>query len=258
MENLPSKETTEGGKPQLPEKQNRTVSDEMTALIPLAGTIELSEADKIILYAPVKEEDIEIRPDGLIYLPWMEYVERLKAVFGMSWAIIPQSMPAIKDNFVMWPGWLIIRGRPAGFAVGEQEYHPNNRTMSYSDAIEGAKSNCLMRLCKGLGISLELWKPSFIRAWKAKNAEEFNDQGRKKWRKKGSINGQAKQETTKAFDWLERMKKAKTLLGEERYYEILTGRYTHTHANEVTEPKEQEEILQELTLAYKGGKKGGE
>lgn len=161
-----------------------SVQDEMTKLIPFAGTIEITEAQRKILFNPVKEEDVEIRPDGLIYLPWMEYVSRLRDAFGISWAIIPKDMPKFEGNHIFWSFYLMIQGKLAGFAIGEQQYHPSNATMTYGDAIEGAKSNALMRLCKGLGISLELWKPSFVRGWKAKYAEEYDDKGRKKWRKK--------------------------------------------------------------------------
>lgn len=162
------------------------VAEEMEKLIPLAGTIELSEEKKKILFAPVKDEDVEIRPDGLIYLPWMEYVSRLRDAFGVSWAIIPKDMPKFQGNHVYWPFYLMIQGKLAGFAIGEQQYHPTNATMTYGDAVEGAKSNALMRLCKGLGISLELWKPSFIRGWKERYAEEYYDEDKKKklWRKK--------------------------------------------------------------------------
>lgn len=147
------------------------IQQEIEKLIPIAGTIELTEEQKKILFAPVDPDTVEIRPDGLIYLPWMEYVTRLRNAFGVSWTILPKGNPSLKDNYIYWGFYLIIQGKPAGFAIGEQEYHPNNPTMTYGDAIEGAKSNALMRLCKGLGISLELWKPSFIRAWKEKYAE---------------------------------------------------------------------------------------
>ncbi len=160
------------------------VQTEMEKLIPYAGTIELTEDQKKILFAPVKEEDIEVRPDGLVYLPWMEYVSRLRDAFGISWAIIPKEMPKFQGNHIYWPFYLMIQGKLAGFAIGEQEYQPSNARMTYGDAVEGAKSNALMRLCKGLGISLELWKPSFVRGWKEKHAEEYDDKGKKRWRKK--------------------------------------------------------------------------
>lgn len=166
------------------EIQKIEIQDQITALIPLAGTIELTKEQMDILYAPVKEEDVEIRPDGLIYLPWMEYATRLRLAFGPP-VMIPYGPPKKLGNFIHWGFWLIIKGRPYGFAVGEQQYFENDR-MTYGDALEGAKSNALMRICKGLGISLELWKPSFVKEWKAKFAETYEERGKTKWRKKDS------------------------------------------------------------------------
>ncbi|MBT9133061.1 MAG: hypothetical protein DDT33_01592 [Firmicutes bacterium] len=181
-----------------------TVQSRMEELIPFAGTIEITEEQRKILFAPVDPESVEIRPDGLVYLPWMAYVERLSRAFGIAWCIIPKDMPKIQGNHMYWPFYLMIQGKLAGFAIGEQEYQPNNPQMSYSDASEGAKSNALMRLCKGIGISLELWKPSFIRAWKAKYAESFlavwpdnkpkldkNGKQKTEWRRKDRKNGEA-------------------------------------------------------------------
>lgn len=174
------------------------IQAQITSLIPLAGTIELTPAQEEILYAPVDEAMVEIRPDGLIYLPWMEYVTRLRKAFGMSWSLIPYGPPKRLGNFIHWAFWLIIRGKPYAFAVGEQQFFENDR-ITYGDALEGCKSNALMRVCKGLGISLELWQPEFRRNWLAKYAESypafdkygkpiFDKHGKQKelWRKKGT------------------------------------------------------------------------
>ena len=162
-----------------------TVQSRMEELIPYAGTIEITGEQKKILFAPVNSESVEIRSDGLVYLPWMEYVSRLRDAFGISWAIIPYGMAKPVGGFLYWPFYLMIQGKLAGFAVGEQEYPPpGNQRMTYGDATEACKSNALMRLCKGIGISLELWKPSFIRDWKAKYAESYQDgKGKTKWRR---------------------------------------------------------------------------
>jgi hypothetical protein len=161
---------------------------EISKLVPGAGQIELTEKQIGILYAPIDEDAVEIRPDGLVYLPWMEYVTRLRQAFGLNWAIIPKDEPRLgpSKSSILWGFYLVIHGKLAGYAIGEQAYSSSNATMNWSDAVEGAKSNALMRLCKGIGISLDLWKPSFIRNWKAKYAEEYVDSGKKKWRKKDS------------------------------------------------------------------------
>lgn len=137
-----------------------------------AGTIMLLPEQEEILYKAVVEEDVEIRPDGLIYLPWMEYATRLRKAFKMKWALVPNGDPKVNGNYVMREFYLIINGTFASSAIGEQLYYPNNATMTWGDACEGAKSNALMRCCKEIGITLELWKPSFVRAWKEKYAEE--------------------------------------------------------------------------------------
>jgi hypothetical protein len=200
-ENLPIEKTDQAPVPALQDKKRESKLDfqeQITDLIHTAGTIEITIIQREILYASVKDEQVEIRPDGLIYLPWMEYVSRLRDAFGVQWAIIPQGMPTAKGDYILWPFWLVIQGKIAGFAVGEQQYYANNPTMTYGDALEGSKSNALMRLCKGIGISLELWKPSFIRNWKQKYSESFpaiwpdgkpkldkNGKQKVEWRKKG-------------------------------------------------------------------------
>lgn len=171
------------------QRQPTTVKDQIFPLIPTIGTIEITDKQEDILYEKVKAEDIEIRPDGLIYLPWMEYVSRLRKAFGMGWGIIPDGQPRQMGLFILWGFYLVIKGKLAGYAMGEQKYQPNNPMMTWGDACEGAKSNALMRLCKGLGISLELWQPKFIKSWIKEYAEEYETKDRsgkkvKRWRKK--------------------------------------------------------------------------
>lgn len=182
---------TPGGKITTVQKQPTTVKDQIYQLIPTVGTIKLTEEETKILYAPVNPEDVEIRPDGLIYLPWMEYVTRLRKAFGMSWGIIPDGLPKPMGLFILWPFYLIIRGKlMSGPAIGEQRYQPNNPMMTWGDACEGAKSNALMRLCKGLGISLELWQPRFIKDWVSKYAESYelkDAKGKPKLNNKGEV-----------------------------------------------------------------------
>lgn len=165
---------------------------EIEAMIQTAGTLVLSAREKEVLFAPVNDADVEIRPDGLVYLPWMEYAGRLRDAFGCEWALIPQGLPKIQGQFVMWGFHFIIRGKLMAYAIGQQEYSSANSRMTWGDACEGAKSNALMRVCKGIGVSLELWQPSFVRTWKEKCAEQYEGKdarGNPKtlWRKKGTI-----------------------------------------------------------------------
>ncbi len=54
-------------------------------------------------------------------------------------------------------------------ARGEQEFF---KPSGVPTASEGAKSNALMRCCKDLGISSELWDPRFIRQFRKKHCIE--------------------------------------------------------------------------------------
>jgi len=242
------------------------IQSQIVKLIPTAGTLELTDKQIEILYDPVNDEDVEIRPDGLIYLPWMEYVTRLRKAFGLKWTIVPQGVPRIEDNLLLWGFYLIIDGKLAGFAYGEQKYSLGSHTMSWGDACEGAKSNALMRLCKGLGISLELWKPSFIKAWKAKNAEsywEYNKYKAKKelkWRKKNKLNNNEKKENndslktngnnTNQYGWyafLKTMQTQKKRVGAKAYYTII-GINGFEKSNQIKNRTIQKKIYRELLL----------
>lgn len=154
------------------------------------GQVSLSDEQKAILYAPVKDEEVEIRPDGLVYLPWVHYVKKLHNAFGMDWALVPKGMPLLQDNFVYWGFFMVVKGSLMGFAIGQQEYYATNDRMTWGDACEGAKSNALMRLCKQVGIGLELWDPQFNRRWVKEYATfEWSEYKGKKqkiwWRKDG-------------------------------------------------------------------------
>jgi hypothetical protein len=262
-----------------------TVSTEIIKLIPTAGTLELIDEQRNILYEPVHDEDIEIRPDGQIYLPWVEYADRLDRAFGGGgWTMVEHGSPRLEGNIVIWGFHLIIKGRYCGIAYGGQEYHPNNPTMNWADAIEGAKSNALMRLCKGIGVSKELWRPSFIKKYKEKYAESYQGQDRygntkTLWRKKADhkeptepegdipnpfeqkpkpplmvsliwIDGKKRKVTvTEAMEAFESMKSDK-YLGEKPYRDILGGCGYENKGSLAHNPKELERVWNELVKEW--------
>lgn len=248
---------------------------DMSCLLPSAGTLTTTKEQQMELYKPFSNEEIEIRPDGLIYLPWMEYVTRLRTIFGTNWALIPQGLPRKEGNLILWMFGLVIEGKLMGMSLGQQEYYDNNPMMTWGDAVEGAKSNALMRLCKGIGMGLELWKPSFIKAWKKKHAETYqgvdrNNRPKTLWRKKGSetITEPLPEPTVKdkteplsmpistpldGFPaMMSRFDKAKraivTITGNsDEYYMVLTT-YGVGHANEFPDFATMEKALADLSL----------
>lgn len=140
-----------------------------------------------VLMAPVNEADVEIKPDGLIYLPEIKYRRILNKAFGPGgWGMAPRSETNVGQGIVSREWVLICQGRFVATARGEQEFF---KPSGVPTASEGAKSNALMRCCKDLGVSSELWDPRFIRQFRKKHCVEVWAQdtaGKKKklWRRK--------------------------------------------------------------------------
>ncbi|KAI1796106.1 mitochondrial genome maintenance MGM101 [Ganoderma leucocontextum] len=141
-----------------------------------------------MLLAPVDHVDVEIKPDGLIYLPEIKYRRVLNKTFGPGgWGLAPRSETNVGPKVVSREYALVCLGRLVGIARGEQEYFDPN---GIPTATEACKSNALMRCCKDLGIASELWDPRFIREFKAKHclevfAEDLRTKKKKKlWRRK--------------------------------------------------------------------------
>ncbi|TBU33049.1 mitochondrial genome maintenance MGM101-domain-containing protein [Dichomitus squalens] len=140
------------------------------------------------LLAPVDPMDVEIKPDGLIYLPEIKYRRVLNRAFGPGgWGLAPRSETNVGPRVVSREYALVCLGRLVGIARGEQEYFDPN---GIPTATEACKSNALMRCCKDLGIASELWDPRFIREFKAKHCVEVfvedtrTKKKRKLWRRK--------------------------------------------------------------------------
>ncbi|KAK0554750.1 hypothetical protein OC846_000566 [Tilletia horrida] len=143
-----------------------------------------------ILSAPLNSDDIEIKPDGLLYLPEIKYRRILNKAFGPGgWGLAPRGETSVGPKIVSREWVLVCLGRFVSTARGEQEYFDPS---GVATASEGAKSNALMRCCKDLGIASELWDPRFIREFKKKYCidvfTENASTGRKRklWRRKDS------------------------------------------------------------------------
>lgn len=64
------------------------------------------------LMRPLDEQDIEVKPDGIIYLPEIRYRRRLNEAFGpMGWGLIPKGEPVVGDSIVTREYALIVGGR---------------------------------------------------------------------------------------------------------------------------------------------------
>ncbi|KAI1387297.1 Mgm101p-domain-containing protein [Hypoxylon trugodes] len=125
------------------------------------GTSAFPIETSAILQARLDPEDIEVKPDGIIYLPEIKYRRILNAAFGPGgWGLAPRGQLTVQEKLVTREYALVVHGRFVAQARGEQQYFSED---GVSTAAEGCKSNALMRCCKDLGIASELWDPRFIR-----------------------------------------------------------------------------------------------
>ncbi|KAJ6567595.1 mitochondrial genome maintenance MGM101-domain-containing protein [Mycena vulgaris] len=141
-----------------------------------------------VLLAPLDPLDIEIKPDGLLYLPEIKYRRVLNRAFGPgAWGLAPRSETNVGPRIVSREYALVCHGRLVAIARGEQEYFDPS---GIATATEACKSNALMRCSKDLGIASELWDPRFIREFKTKYCVEIfaehlpTKKKKKMWRRK--------------------------------------------------------------------------
>ena len=137
------------------------------------------EAARRVLAEPINPNDVEIKPDGIVFLPGVAWRRILIRAFGAGgWAIAPRGPSRVMGNVVIYHGALFALGRFVGEAVGECFYREGNANMSYASCVEGARTDCIGRIVKDLGYGAEMWDANWREAWKAKYAvQEWG----KKW-----------------------------------------------------------------------------
>ncbi len=174
---------------------NETKVDTTIAIYNGASTLKITEDEQVKLLASFDEAQIEIRPDGLIYLPQTFWRKRLNESFGIGqWCLVVKNSfkdPDTSKDKLYVEGILMARGCYLATAVGEAELHSDNPLQSWASVFESAKSDCITRCCKDLSIASELWQPEYTRNWVAKNAVKvfIEKKGGGKgvsWRKKTS------------------------------------------------------------------------
>ncbi|KAL2049461.1 hypothetical protein ABVK25_010256 [Lepraria finkii] len=127
------------------------------------------EAAKALL-APIHPDEIEIKPDGIIYLPEIKYRRILNQAFGPGgWGLAPRGETIVTAKAVTREYALVALGRLVSVARGEQDYFSPE---GIPTAVEGCKSTALRRCCKDLGVASELWDPRFIRKFMAQHTKE--------------------------------------------------------------------------------------
>ncbi|KAL2022436.1 hypothetical protein VTK56DRAFT_5265 [Thermocarpiscus australiensis] len=135
------------------------------------STTPFSPETAAVLMQPLDPLDIEIKPDGIIYLPEIKYRRILNKAFGPGgWGLAPRGELVVGEKVVTREYALVVHGRFIAQARGECQYFSEE---TIPTAGEGCKSNALLRCCKDLGIASELWDPRFIREFKREHCREI-------------------------------------------------------------------------------------
>jgi hypothetical protein len=145
------------------------------------STIPFTDEQAKILNRDLTADDVDIRPDGQVYMSHAKLRKRLNEAFRPGgWAlrrlssvnvsVATSAQAATNTEFVMSAEFgLYVGGRFVSAARGEQKYQDNGE-MTYGDAAEGMKSNALSRCCKDLGIALDLWDRTYADKWRNEHA----------------------------------------------------------------------------------------
>lgn len=176
--------TPDAGKPgynPFPEE----VSQDYSSPSLFAGAAEAAFPPEVsnIINAGLSPEDIEVKPDGAIYLPESRYRRILCKAFGTGgWCLMPRGAHTINGGVLSREYALYCAGRFISQVRGHAAIQGfSNPAM----ASEVARSNALMRACKDLGIGNELWDPAFVAEFKAAHATRRPDPatGKMRWHK---------------------------------------------------------------------------
>ncbi|HNM05918.1 MAG TPA: hypothetical protein PKK94_13060 [Leptospiraceae bacterium] len=137
----------------------------------------------------IKIEQIDVKPDGVIYCSSNTVRDILNEAFGFGQWAVYKNDPYETDNCILVKGELWVKECYIGTAIGE---HTGNGYMSYGSKIESASSDLITKLGKYLGIASELWDRDFVNRFKeqhCRNIEVLNQSkgsNQRIWVKNGS------------------------------------------------------------------------
>lgn len=164
----------------------RTTSPVPTVPVDPSRFLVLTNDESKALAAPVDPNEVQIKPNGIIYIPWESTARRLNEILGVGQWQLHQLQWHRELNLICMTALLFVRGNYVANCFGACEYVSTNSQMSLMDAVKGAYSDVVTNAGKALGVHLELWNPNFIRDWLAKYACKVWRRGlsRPVWRRK--------------------------------------------------------------------------
>nr|POE94226.1 mitochondrial genome maintenance protein [Quercus suber] len=161
-ESHPLRSLTDGLEDPLPNLSEEERQVDWTRSFHGLSAIPFNSEQAMILQQELEFDDIEVKPDGIVYLPEIKYRRILNKAFGPGgWGLAPRGETIVTGK--------MVTRELISVARGEQQYFDPE---GIPTATEGCKSNALMRCCKDIGIASELWDPRFIRKFLKEHARE--------------------------------------------------------------------------------------
>jgi hypothetical protein len=140
------------------------------------ATAPFTDEQRRVLAETPAHEDVEIKPDGICFMPGVWYRRQLTKAFGAGgWSLAPRGPVRTVGDTTTYHGALYVLGRWVSEAVGECD----NQWMSPATRTESARTDCLTRCCKDLCMASELWDKAWREDWMRKNAESYDSRTKK-------------------------------------------------------------------------------
>lgn len=91
------------------------------------GSVAFSKEQGEILLAPVDSGDVEVKPDGILYLPEIKYRRILNKAFGPGgWGLAPRGESIVTQKLVTREYGMVVQGRYVHLQISYFDVHNAN------------------------------------------------------------------------------------------------------------------------------------
>jgi hypothetical protein len=133
--------------------------------------LQLTKREQQVLRRPVDDNDVSIRPDGMVYLEHPACTLWLNDAFGtLGWSLTPAAKPMLYQGQIMVWYRAAVHGHPVMLVLGDLPFRETNPLVTWGKAVEGTNQIALRRFCKRLGAGGELWRKRWIARFTAAHA----------------------------------------------------------------------------------------
>ena len=132
-----------------------------------------------ILQQEIDPDWVEVKYPNIPYLPGAWYRKVFDEAFGIgAWSLIEAGQPhKAADGY--YQGFVFKVGRvPIKKVAGWMATPGGNSVLSPGVALEGMRTNAIMRTAKDLGVARNLWLPAWCRRWLAANCDVVGTVGK--------------------------------------------------------------------------------